>query len=508
MKILKNSFLTIYLVLIACIYPLYIHDGYYDLYEVKRNFLYWVSTVSFFIFLPIIAIDLFHKSSLNLKNIISWKKINITEKFLIMYSLMIIISYLFSDFKYEVLWGTEGWDMGTIILLLMNALTLIISYLYKDKKLILYYYILSSSIVFALAVCNRFSFYPIMWHYLPTFISTIGNINWFCGYMSVVAPIGIGLYFFSDKDFSIQKILLLFYCLLTFITGFCQGSLSVLLWEGCLFFLLLWISLEKMKLLQNWLILLFLWGLSGQIVRIIKYFLPDYYNYGHDGSVKLIDTNFTLLIAVLALAFYILLRYKEKNISELTADTFKKIHTILLVCPVVFLLIYIILSAVNTKFGIPFLAENSFFIWNKTWGTDRGMCFFAAFLILNKMSFLQKLIGVGADGFCAFAYSDPVIAEHLNNFFEDELLGNAHNDILTSLIHFGILGTIAYIGVFLTFFMRCMKHGKKDSTFYIFALCVASYFANNMVSFAQIYSTPHLFILLGIGGAYLRKIKS
>ena len=500
MKILKKSVLNLYFSLIICIYPLYIHNGYYDLCEVKRNFLYWVSSSTFFIFVIILIINLFFKKQILLDYKDFFKNITLTQKFLLIYCFIIIISYLFSDFKSEVLWGTDGWYMGTILLLLMCVLSLITSYLYSEKELVLYYFILASSFVFALAICNRFSYYPIMEPYLPTFISTLGNINWFNGYMSIVAPIGISLYVLSETENFYGKILLLLYCLLTFITGFCQGSFSIFLWEGCMFFILLWISLKKMKWIQNWLITLLLWGLSGQFVRILKYLFPYSFNYKY---AKLIDTNLTLVVSIAALFIFIILKYNEKIIAELTNKTIKNFRILLLSCLSFGFLIYSFLSIINTKIGIPFLHKNSIFTWNLQWGTDRGVCFSTALLIFERMPIFKKMIGVGADGFCAFAYSDSLIAEYINSFFSDALLTNGHNEFLTSLVNLGILGTLSYIGIFVTFFIECMKKGEKNTIIYVFAVCVICYFTNNMVNFAQIYSTPYLFLLLGVGNTYL-----
>lgn len=80
--------------------------------------------------------------------------------------------------------------------------------------------------------------------------------------------------------------------------------------------------------------------------------------------------------------------------------------------------------------------------------------------------------------------------------------------MLTSLVNLGVLGTIAFVGIFVTFYIRCMKRGKEDYIAYIFAVCVVCYFTNNLVSFAQLYNIPYLFLLLGIGGAYLREFEN
>lgn len=414
MNLIKKVIFSIYMLLVVCIYPLYIQNGYYDLCLAKRNFLYLVSGVTFFMLLAVLVPEMFFKKQFTLKDKVNWRTVNITEKFLLMYCVIVVISCVCSEFQNEALWGTDGWYIGSILLLLMSGLALLTSHFYTLEKVIFSHFMITSSFVFVLGICNRFSFYPIMEPVLTAFISTLGNINWFCGYMSVVAPIGVSLFVLSEPQKSLERKTLFLYCLLTFMTGYCQGSAGVYLWEAVMFLVLLWICLRKMQWIKNWFLALFLWGLSGQIVRVLKYLLPDYYNYEFP---CLIDTNMTLVVAVLALIVYIVLQFHERKGLELTEDMQKTIREGLIFCLANSIGIYIILSMINTSVGISFLQGSSLFTWDVSWGTERGVCFSIAFLLFKKMSLVKKMIGIGADSFGAFAYSDSEIAEYLNIFF-------------------------------------------------------------------------------------------
>ena len=128
--------------------------------------------------------------------------------------------------------------------------------------------------------------------------------------------------------------------------------------------------------------------------------------------------------------------------------------------------------------------------------------------MFREMSPVQKLFGVGADGFGAFAYATPKIQAGLYNYFGDSILTNAHCEILTNLINLGIVGTAVYISVFVTFVARCFKRGEVDAYACISALCVICYFVNNVISFAQVLSIPYLFLIMGMGEAYLQRCEN
>ena len=66
----------------------------------------------------------------------------------------------------------------------------------------------------------------------PTFISTLGNINWFCGYWAVLCPLGVAFYWKSESRG--QRIVAIIYTIIAFVSGVTQGSgVHILLWQEC-----------------------------------------------------------------------------------------------------------------------------------------------------------------------------------------------------------------------------------------------------------------------------------
>lgn len=514
-----NLFTTAYLLLIFGVYPFYMNQGYVDIGKAKFQFFIYSSLAAVGI-LALIGIMLAMQNiSYRMKNrepyLIDWNSLSLTDLFVMMYAVELFISYSFSEFKEEALWGTEGWYMGLIPRLTLCALYFFISRLWNKSELIWYICIAASGIVFVLGILDRFSIYLIPLEVRQSsFISTLGNINWFCGYLSVLAPVGICRFLFTGLknctgegrlQYRWLKWTCGIYTIIVFMAGFCQGGDSIFLFFGALFFLLLWISLKKREWFTDFVLVISFWGFSAQAVRLLRMLLPEGYNYDTDNlCAYLTDSDLTLVVGVAALAVYFMLKWKQRS-AWLTKENCKSVHRRMLGLLISGCLIWFALAGFNTRFGISGLKQNSFFLLNEGWGNGRGAAFKAAFEMFRQMPVFHKLVGMGPDSFSAYAYSLPETAEKIRAAFGSSRLTNAHNELLTSLINEGILGVFLIIGIFVPFVRRCMGKGEENTIFYIFSISIVCYFCHNMVSFAQVLNIPFLFLMLGMGEAQRKK---
>ena len=153
-----NYLTTVYLILMFCVYPFYMEEGYTNIGEAKNRFFLCVSLAAFLILLSVFVLQTVRRQG---AYFIDWDLISYRDLLLLIYMTMLFLSYVFSPYKEEALWGTEGWYMGCIPLLLLCGLSFLLSRLWSGRKGILYGIIAASGIVFFLGICNRFSFYPI-----------------------------------------------------------------------------------------------------------------------------------------------------------------------------------------------------------------------------------------------------------------------------------------------------------------------------------------------------------
>lgn len=527
MNIAKKTghlFTTAYLALIFCLYPYYIEQGYKNIAEAKNRFLLYVSMAGFLMILLPAAAGMITKFITEKRQnyLIDWEKISATDLLVICYATAVFLSYAFSEYRAEALWGTEGWYIGTGLLLLLCGLYFLISRMWNKKEIILYLGVAASAGVFLLGICNRFSFYPVLFAGTqPDYLSTLGNINWFCGYLAVTAPIGIGLFMFSAGLW--KRGLFAIFSVIAFMTGFCQGSTSVFLWFAALLGILFWIGLEKREWLCRFFFLIFLWGMAGQLIYLLRVIFPDRYSYETNNLCGYMTENtITLWIGLAGLGVYFLLRKEKKSAEgkgqeqpetgsreEDKKDPGRKgagagIKRFLILATAVFISLWIGLSVINTLWGIPLLSGNGFFIFDGNWGNGRGAAFQAGWQMFWERPFLHKLFGVGPDCFYKYAYDLPERAFMLREFFGNARLTNAHNELLTGLVNTGIIGVSLYLGIFVSFIIRSMKKGKENPIAYLFAMCAFCYLIHNSISFAQVLNLPYVFLFMGMGEGILR----
>lgn len=503
-----NLFTTAYLLLMFCVYPFYMENGYVNIGEAKNRFFLLVSMASFALLFAIFFLQLAgmikEKKEAGLAYLIDWEKVSATDLLMLVYATAIFLSYAFSEYKKEALWGTEGWYMGCVPILLLCGLYFLISRMWMGERVVFYGILVASAVVCFLGICNRFSFYPIsMTTTQPSFISTLGNINWFCGYLSVIAPLGLGGFVLWSNGLR-KRIFLTAYAFIVFMAGFCQGSSSVFLWFAALFVFLLWVSLAKKSWMKNWALLLVIWGISAQLVRVLRYVFEGKYNYEVDNICGYFtDSSLSLWIALAGLVLWFVAGHKAGDTGEIrVAGKGRKWLTVTVLGT---LGVWIVLSLVNTVWGIGLLREQALFVFNAEWGHGRGIAFYAGMRAFWEFSFLHKLTGAGPDCFAKCAYEISELALMLRESFGSARLTNAHNELLTALVNTGLLGVCAYVGIFISFIKRCCREGKEMGTMYIPALCIFCYLIHNMVSFAQVLNFPFVFLILGMSEALSRK---
>ncbi len=500
-------FTTAYLLLIFGIYPFYMHQGYVDIAEAKYHFLIYSSLAVLLILTVLGTVGGWQVLHCRIKQrepyLIKWEGLSVTDMLVILYATEIFVSYVFSWDREEALWGTEGWHMGLALLLTLCGLYFGISRFWNGSRAVWYGAVLASGLVFLLGILDRFSIYLIPLGIRdPAFLSTLGNINWFCGYLSVVAPIGISLFLFGEK----RKWPYGIYVAIVFLAGFCQGGSSIFLFFGVLFYILLWIAVKKKEWIRNYFLLVSIWGFSARAAGVLRMILPERYNYERNNlCVYVTDSPFALTIGAAALCGYILLRrWKAEEISD---EIQKKVHGIMAIALAGGILLYLVLTGINTFWGIPGFGQLQVFSFGEAWGHGRGAAITAGLEAYMQMPISRKLLGAGPDCFSAYVYSLEEIAVMLRDNFGSNRLTNAHNELLTCLINTGIVGTGLLVGIFVSFAVRCMRKGKENPGLYLFLVCTVCYFIHNMVSFAQVLNFPFLFLLLGMGENRIDKVK-
>ena len=511
-----NQIITmIYFLVMTVAYPFYAPGGYMHIGEVKYKFFRIVSLIMLVAVSVIILISLWVRRDKEWL-IRNYKQMSVTDWFVYGYMMAVMLSYLCSSYKEDALWGVDGWYMGAMTQIMFVLIYFVFSRYFHCDLRWLGIWMLSTAGVFMLGICNRYSIYPIaMEGQTEGFISTLGNINWFCGYWSVTASIGMVLYWCSDKRQ--VRTLAGIYSVIAMVSGVTQGSSSAYLVFIAIFLVLFVLSLGSNGKLYRFLELCMMFAVSCQIARLMQY-LPGFeYNYMWKDensrlvvSMTLIDSNTTVWAFLILFACYMLFRVLERH-ALFHVERYKWLWGFMTVAVVIIVGIGVIYLLIDNEVlcfrEVPGTMEYDSYLepfFAEDWGNGRGATWNCGIDAYRRLDTLHKIVGVGPDCFADYVYSVPELADRLIERFWNLRLTNAHNEQITLLVNVGMLGWVCYMGIFVSGFVRYMKKGSRQPILYLCAIGILTYTVHNMVSFQQVLNAPFIFILLGIGEKYYR----
>ncbi len=498
-----------YFLVMTVIYPFYAPGGYLHLGEVKFVFFRNVSLAVCAVAAAVLLLAALVGRD-RTRIIRFYENMSVTDWFAYGYLAAVMVSYLCSAYRREALWGAEGWYMGAAVqALLVICYFLFSRYFHCDVRWI-GIWLAASAGVFLLGVCNRYSVYPIrMEGQTETFISTLGNINWFCGYWSVAAAAGFALYWCRDSVRA--RIAAAVYSVVAMLSGVTQGSGSAYLVFLAVLILLAVFSIGSVKRLHRLLELVALFALSCLLGRIMTRLPGLQYNYGTPGVASaMLSWEAAGILLIIAAAGYALLHILERKGLVRPADCGKRcakrrgITAALAVAVCVVLVAAPVVGGIRYGNGTPDASGQSADgaaagVFDEEWGNGRGAAWNAGIDAYRSMEPLHKIVGIGPDCFAEYVYSVPALADRLADQFVSQRLTNAHNERLTLLVNVGMLGWFCYTGLFLTAFVRFVKRADRQPLLYVCAVSGAAYWLHNTVSFQQVLNAPFAFMLLGIG---------
>lgn len=495
-----------YFLVMALIYPFYAPGGYTLIGDVKYTVFRNISLTTIVVMAVVIVAAVLCRRDRHWL-VRHYQGMSVTDWFAYGYFVAVMVSYLGSAYKEDALWGVEGWHMGCVTQMIFVLLYFFFSRYFHKSRGWIEVWLAASAIVFLLGICNRYSVYPIaMEGQTDTFISTLGNINWFCGYWSVAASVGITLYWCSDSGR--ERLFAGIYSVIAMLCGVTQGSDSAYLVFAVVFVVLFLLSFGDSRKRYRFLELCMMFAVSCQLGRILRYAPALNYNYGlADGGSRitaaLLDSNVTLWGLVVLILCYELLKYSRRGAAAVGTN-------IVLLCVVI---VYLLLHSGMLHGSMLYGGEaaesageenDSGIIFNEDWGNGRGAAWNCGIAAYRNMDVLHKFMGIGPDCFADYVYDIPELAQKLADRFTNQRLTNAHNEPLTQLVNVGALGFLCYMGFFLSTFVRCLRRAEGQPVLYICAVGVLAYAAHGLVSFQQVLNTPYIFIIIGIGERFCR----
>lgn len=414
------------------------------------------------------------------------RKISATDICVLLYGAAVLLSALLSRYETTAWLGYVEWYMGAVSQLMFVGIYFFISRCYDGKRYSVFLWVFSFFLVVVLGILHRFGIDPLGlmngaatgdWAY-SHMLSTIGNINWFCGYcgVSLALPVAVCL-----KSGSAWKRVLMYVVseaglFLLFVQGSDTGVAMTAIclaaglfwgiWDGAVFRRTFALAAGVCFLIPGY-------GLLASRLgeKVIAALPPDSIGW------NVINLPVWWLMGVLCLAVWGLLY----GFSRRGHDAVQK---------------RVRACAVGV-FGLILAAGIVIFLvrrpGDEMWGSGRGVLWRTALQGFSRNGWLQKLIGVGPDCFAEYIYStfsgqDILSAE---GRWAGAVYANAHNEWLNHLVNLGIMGTGCYLGIFVSGIIRYRRYLPG-------VLALTLYGAASLTCFQQCMSTPFLFLMLGL----------
>lgn len=532
---LLDILICIYMLLILAVLPFYNEEGFGHIGTDKSTFFNKCSVHMAKILLPVLALYLVsaaiafvktRKSSSkgrelqkesfrpeNIRKAVS-SYLSCTDVFVLLYGVSVLLSYICSDYREDALWGAVGWYMGLIPQLTLVTVYFLVSRIWTGRDWMAAVILPVSAAVFLLGYLNRFSIYPIdMKMENELFISTIGNINWYCGYLVSVFFGGLAYFLEAEWKKSRHKALMALYVVIGFATLITQGSGSGILTMAVMFLVFFWFSADDGKQMQRFWEAMVLFSGTCLVTCLIR--------VSGLGKITFIDpvtellTN-SILPVIMTIVSVIVLTgvYSGNKQGKYPKKIFGLTVRAVSIGAAGLLAVYILLLIVNTAFGQVLtnrmgMPEDNFLSFTPAWGSNRGATWSAGIMCFAEQNFLHKLTGVGPDCMSAFLYqagSSEVLAI-VRGRFGTSTLTNAHNEWLTILVNMGLFGFLSFAGIMTTAIVRFIKSRKICMIAGICGFCVLAYTVNNIFSFQQAVNVSTVFVLLGMGENAVRRNK-
>ena len=521
--------ISIYMVVILAVLPLY-NKGYAQIGTEKENFFLKTMTYAGKFLLPVFLLWLFFavvamiqkKELLKINTLLQlpgivWREFGTTDKFAFAYGIAVVLSYVFTNYREEALWGTASWRMGMWTQLGAVIVYFMVSRMWQWKDWIVALILPVSAVVFFLGYMNKFGRCLVDKEIVTTsFISTIGNINWYCGYLVTVLFGGVYLLWRMEEGMSWKKILLTVYVTIGFASLVTQGSSSGIVAFAVVMFVLFGMSIndgEKME--RFWMEMTLFSGacLVTYLLRVTNVFSGELVLEGITDFLTFTAVS-VLMTIVSSGTWYLVhrMRYKGKYSQKIPKVFYRGIA---IAVPVTVLLI-LVLTLINTVLDgalTPNVSDPEVTKWltfNVSWGSARGATWAAGARCFWETDFLHKIFGVGPD--CMYAFLSNEGSDGLQKMVNDRFYGNrltnAHNEWLTILVDVGVLGLAAYAGMMIAAIRNFFRAGKMSAIVGACGFCVLAYTVNNMFSFQQVMNISTMFVVMGIGENRLRSVRS
>lgn len=511
--------MAVFTFVVLAIFPLYYHNYYFDILKAKYKF-YWITVVAMAVICLIVAlvflfVDRMEYEGVNTKRFFSHfrfdslKKQPAAYKFLILFLILVGISTLLSDYKFESFWGNEGRFSGLFLISLYVLGVFMIGKLGKIKKWHLDLFLLSGVLVCLFGITDYFRMDLLHWKagvtstQADSFTSTLGNINTYTAYVALVLGVACGLFTTEKNIFrNIWYFVVLLIGFFAIITGQSDNAYLALGAVFALFPLALFATrkgiIRYITVIASFMSVIKVIdeinkkmaekviGLSGIFDVLVRH-----------KYLEVIVIALWLLVAVLYIGDRVLMKDKEDKVGK-----WLRITWLCLIAAGVAAVIAVLYDANFGPNPEKYSSLSGYLVFNDNWGTNRGYCWRIGWESYMQQPLIHKLFGFGPDTFGILTW--PFRQDSLDTygvFFE-----SAHNEYFQYLVTMGPFTMIAYILFLVSSCARMFRYAKVQPWLLAPLGATVCYGAQALVNINLPIATPVMWALLAVGLAMCKNV--
>lgn len=518
---MMNEAVEIAIFVLVTIFPLILHNAYYDILETK----YRCYTLCILILIGAVLLLALYMAGADMKNFRSvhtwallsrlhpnsWKKTFCAADAMILgFWLIAVISTLQSRFVREALWGSEGRYSGLFLLTLYAASYFLISRFWTLNGRLFDLFLASGMIMCLFGITDYFQMDILNFRgestgSMASFTSTIGNINTYTAYVGMILGFSAAMF---ALEASIRKSVWYYLCFIISLTAIILGrSDNAYLSLAAVFIFLPFVLFTNQKGIWKYLILLAsfftcLKAIGIADVRFAGRALGLSGLFHAIADLKGLSVLILILWGLVAILGFCCRKYPEKENPEKHGKVnLVSIWTVLMLIAVLAVCL-LLFDANRSGQEEKYAAFSSYLIFNDRWGSGRGYVWKKSLWLYNRLTPMGKLFGCGPDTFGCLV-SKTIVFQMQNDtgmFFD-----NAHNSFLQYLVTIGLLGLAFYLLFLGTSFVRLFRNRKKSPYILGALLAAICYVAQSVVNLDLPIVTPVMWLLISMGMAGCRR---
>ena len=517
---LMTGITSAFLLYMLVIYPLALHDHYFDITYTK----YTVFKVGLILFAVIWAMGLvivltgINAGDMKGRHAGGNAKVGTMDKLkavicdgvygtdicMVLFFISGVMSFIMAEDKKNAFTGAQGRYCGLAFMILIFIMYIIVSArvsnMEKMWSLISMVFVLVSSVTFIIAILQNIGFDPfklldgINRKQRNIYVSTFGNIDIFGSFICIALPLFMGLYV-TEKS-NIKRIVYGIGVFAGFMAFIPANADVVFAGVGAAIIAVLFatVYMERVDRLFELVML----GSGGYLGMVLLRMLVGTNGAKITGFNRLSEHP-ALLVIIFAVVLFIRLIiqvyinrnkteiYINENKSEVYINKQKNGTGIKLIIALAVVLISGIAVIIYGRKN-----NLAMFDFNDKWGSYRGYIWRRVTGLYGELPFVQKIFGHGNES----------IRSLMDDRFYDEMLqvtgtvyDNAHNEYLQYLVTQGLFGMLSYVGVVVTATIAGVKKIKRSPYILGLLLAVVSYGVQAMFNVNQCITTPYMFLM-------------